>query len=48
MENIENNEPKRLESGFMVDILIPPECMDEDGGKCEHDRKPVKKQENPV
>lgn len=37
----------RLDSGFMVDVRIPPECM-EDEGDCPHNRKPEKKQENPV
>ena len=33
---------------YVVDIMIPPECLDEDGGKCEHDRKTEKKEQNPV
>ena len=38
----------KSESGFMFDVRIPPECMDENGGDCEHSRKPEKKQMNPV
>ena len=40
------NEP-RLESGFLVDIMIPPACLD-DKGDCEHNRKPTKQVQNPV
>ena len=45
MEEME--EPKKLESGFMVDIAIPPECLD-DEGICEHTKKPDKHKQNPV
>ena len=44
-----SNEPrlKRQKSGYMVDIMIPPECMD-DEGDCEHTKKPVRHEQNPV
>ena len=38
---------KKQESGYIVDIMIPPECMD-DNGECEHNRKLEKKAYNPV
>ena len=41
---VEARKPKK----YRVDVMIPPECLDEDGGKCEHDRKSEKKQYNPV
>ena len=44
-ENKKNDvEPKK----YMVDIMIPPECLDEDGGECPHSKKEIKKQNNPV
>ena len=36
-----------LESGFMVDVAIPPECMD-DEGECSHSNRPIKQEQNPV
>ena len=38
------NEPRMT---YMVDILIPPACLD-DKGDCEHNRKPNKTVQNPV
>ena len=38
---------KKQESGYIVDVMIPPECMD-DAGECEHTKRPVKQQQNPV
>ena len=32
---------------YAVDVMIPPECMD-DEGECEHIRKPEKVIQNPV
>ena len=45
------DEPTTNESGvrkYMIDVRIPPECMDENGGDCPHNRKAEKKQMNPV
>ena len=38
---------EKNESGYMVDVRIPPECMD-DEGNCEHSPKKDKRQYNPV
>ena len=38
---------EKNESGYMVDVRIPPECMD-DSGECEHNRTPNKQHHNPV
>ena len=46
MDEPTTNEPRIRK--YMVDVRIPPECLDEDGGDCEHSRKPEKKQMNPV
>lgn len=37
-------EPRK----YFVDVFIPPECLDEDGGPCEHSKEEDKKQQNPV
>ena len=43
-----NNEPGvKNESGYMVDVMIPPECLD-DAGECEHSKKEDKREYNPV
>ena len=41
-------EKKEEKRKYLVDIAIPPECLDEDGGPCEHSKKPEKKEYNPV
>lgn len=34
---------------YMVNVMIPPECMDEDGAPCPHSHKEEnKKDQNPV
>lgn len=42
----DTNEPSVRK--YMVDILIPPACLDEDGGECQCYKKPEKKEVNPV
>ena len=47
----EFNETTSIKSGvrkYLMDVLIPPECMDPDGGDCPHTRHPDKKAQNPV
>lgn len=46
MDESKTNEPSIKK--YMVDVMIPPECLDEDGGPCEHDKKEVKREYNPV
>lgn len=45
-----NNEPRIIKEPkkYMVDIMIPPACLDEDGGPCEHSKEEIKKEYNPV
>ena len=31
-----------------ISVMIPPECIDPDGGECAHSKHPVKKEYNPV
>ena len=31
-----------------INVKIPDECLDPDGGTCPHDKKPIKKDFNPV
>lgn len=33
---------------YTVDVMIPPACLDEDGGSCPCEKKPVKQARNPV
>lgn len=40
---MENEPPK-----YMVDVYIPPECLDPDGAECEHSPKKEIKRHNPV
>lgn len=44
--NLKDKEKNK--SGYMVDVYIPPECLDPDGAECEHTKKEEKKQYNPV
>ena len=39
---------EKSESGFMFDVRIPPECMDENGAPCPHSKKEIKREQNPV
>jgi len=43
------DEPTTNESDIkhMVDVMIPPECLD-DAGECEHNHHPDKQEQNPV
>ena len=36
-----------VKSKYMVDVMIPPECLDDDG-ECEHNRHSDKQEQNPV
>lgn len=38
-------EPKKK---YAVNVMIPPECLDEDGKDCPHTPKKEKKHYNPV
>ena len=40
------NEPNIKK--YMVDVMIPPECLDEDGAECPCYKKQDKKEQNPV
>ena len=42
------NEEIKEKKQYMVDVYIPPECIDPDGGPCEHSKEPEKKHHNPV
>lgn len=43
--NREQTKP-RIEPYHPVSVVIPPECLDEDGGPCEHDKKEIRKKQN--
>ena len=43
----QNTNESGLESGFLFDVRIPPECLD-DEGVCPHSKKEVKRDQNPV
>ena len=41
------NKGKKLKE-HMINVKIPDECLDPDGGDCEHSRHPVKVIQNPI
>lgn len=45
-----DDKPKTSEPRvkYIVDVMIPPECLDEDGADCPHTKKEVKHDYNPV
>ena len=47
IENKETSKETSKERKHPVDVLIPPECMD-DNGECEHTKRPARHEQNPV
>ena len=47
-ESMDETAHQPILKKHFVDVMIPPECLDENGGKCEHDHKTEKKYHNPV
>lgn len=42
-----DNEPS-IKREHPINVLIPEACLDPDGGECEHSKKEIKKEYNPV
>ena len=47
-EQITHKSRVTKSSKYYMDVIIPPECMDEDGAPCPHSKEEVKRDQNPV
>ena len=41
-------KPRVMKVEHLINIKIPDECLDPDGGDCEHAKKPIKQIFNPI
>ena len=40
--------PNKSRIDYLINVKIPDECLDPDGGPCPHDKKPIKQNYNPI
>ena len=48
MGNEHQSNESSVKRKHPINVMIPPECTDPDGGECKHSKSEVKKEQNPV